>query len=94
MSVTFDPTTLLYAVIEHLKSSEHIFDPVDTKPEKDGQYRLVCLAVNSDDAWRIAHLLRALSDGRYWYGVCVAEPEWAVGEPLSIVETDVTNHTT
>lgn len=75
MSITFDPTTLLYAVVEYLKSSEHIYDPVDTKPEQDGQYRLVCLAVNSDDAWRMAHILRALSDGRYWYSVCVAEPE-------------------
>lgn len=94
MSLAFDPTTLLYAVIEYLKSSEHIYDPVDTKPEQDGQYRLICLAVNSDDAWRAAHILRALSDSRYWYSVCVAEPEEAEGELLPIVETGVTNHTT
>ncbi|MBE2223946.1 MAG: hypothetical protein IAF02_20565 [Anaerolineae bacterium] len=75
MSISFDPTTLLYAVVEYLKSSEHIYDPVDAKPEQDGQYRLVCLAVNSDEAWRVARILRALSDGRYWYNVCVAEPE-------------------
>lgn len=75
MSITFDPTALPYAVVEYLKSSEHIYDPVDTNPEQDGQYRLVCLAINSDEAWRVAHLLRALSDGRYWHSVCVAEPE-------------------
>lgn len=81
MSISFDPTTLLYAVVEYLKSSDHIYDPVDAKPEQDGQYRLICLAVNSDEAWRVAHILRALSDGRYWYSVCVAEPEGAVGKP-------------
>lgn len=75
MSVTFDPNILLYAVVEYLKPSEHIYDPVDTKPERDGQYRLVCLAVNFDEARRVAHVLRALSDGTYWYSVCVAEPE-------------------
>lgn len=75
MSIAFDPATLLYAVVEYLNSSEHIYDPVDTKPEQEGQYRLICLAVNTDDAWRVAHILRALSDGRYWYNVCVAEPE-------------------
>lgn len=89
MSITFDPTTLLYAVVEYLKSSEHIYDPVDTRPEQDGQYRLVCLAVNSDEAWRVAHVLRALSDGLYWYSVCVAEPERAVGEPLPLIEPDI-----
>jgi hypothetical protein len=75
MSITFDPATLLYAAIEYLKSSKHIYNPVDTEPKQDGQYRLVCLAINSDEAWRVVHLLRALSDGRYWYSVCVAEPE-------------------
>lgn len=63
MSVTFNPGTLLYAVVKYLKSSEHIYDPVDTEPERDGQYRLVCLAVNSDEVWRVAYVLRALSDG-------------------------------
>lgn len=75
MSITFDPTTLLYAVVEYLKSSDHIYDPVDTKPELNGQYRLVCLAVSSAEVWRVAHVLRALSDGCYWYSVCLAEPE-------------------
>ena len=89
MSITFDPTTLLYAVVEYLKSSDHIYDPVDTKPERDGQYRLVCLAAHSDEAWRVAHLLRVLSDGRYWYSVCVAEPEEVDSEPLPMVEPDI-----
>jgi hypothetical protein len=64
MSILYDPNTLAYAVVEYLKSSQHIYDPVDGKPELEGQYRLVCLAGSSEDAWRIAHLLRAVSDGR------------------------------
>jgi hypothetical protein len=75
MSITFDPATLLYVVVEYLKLSKHIYNPVDTELKQDGQYRLVCLAINSDEAWRVAHLLRALRDGRYWYNVCVAKPE-------------------
>lgn len=47
MSITFNPTALLDAV-EFLKSSKHIYDPVDTNPERDGQCCLVCLAVNKD----------------------------------------------
>lgn len=97
MSLTFTPPTLLYAVLEHLQSSAHLYDPMDTKPEKDGQYRLVCLVINADDAWRLAHLLRALnsssssSDGRYQYSVYVAEPEMAEYDPLSLVESDNSN---
>ncbi len=75
MSITFNPTTLLYAVVEYLKSTKHIYDPVDNKPKHDGQYRLVCLAPNTDDAARLANLLRAMDDGTYGYSVCVAEPE-------------------
>lgn len=62
---THDPTTLLYAVVEYLKSTKHLYDPVDHKPEQDGQYRLVCLAPSADDAARLAHLLRAMDDGTY-----------------------------
>lgn len=43
MSIAFDPTTLLYAVVEYLKSTKHIYDSVDHKPEHDRQFRLVCL---------------------------------------------------
>jgi hypothetical protein len=86
MSVTFNPDEMAYAVVEYLKSSDHIYDPVDSKLEKDGQYRFVCLAVKSEDAWRVAHLLRAIGDGRYWYSVCVAEPEATIGEPLPLIE--------
>ncbi len=75
MSVTFNPDEMMYGVVEYVKSSDHIYDPVDGKPERDGQYRLVCLAVRSDDAWKMAHLLRALNNSTYWYSVCVAEPE-------------------
>ena len=66
MSITFDPTIPLYAVVEHLKSTKHLYDSVDHKPEHDGQFRLVCLAPNADDAARMAHLLRAMDDGTYW----------------------------
>jgi len=75
MSVTFNPDDMTNAVVEYLKSSVHLYDPVAGRPEKDGQYRLVCLAVKSEDAWRVAHLLRAIGDGTYWYSVCIAEPE-------------------
>ncbi len=66
MSITFDPGALLYAVVEYLKSTKHICEPVTHKPEHDGQYRLVCQAPNADDAARLAHLLRAMDDGTYW----------------------------
>lgn len=87
MSITFDPPTLRYAVVEYLKTSKHIYDPVDTKPDRDGQYRLVCLVVNADEAERLTHLLSALSDGRYEYTVCVAEPDQdrVMKKPLSLL---------
>ena len=37
MSVTFNPDDMTYAVVEYLKCSDYIYDPVDGKPEKDGQ---------------------------------------------------------
>jgi hypothetical protein len=79
MSIPFDLPSLLYAVVEYLKTSNHIDNPVTTKPEREGQYRLVCLAFESEDAWRVTHLLRALGDGTYWYSVTVAEPESTSG---------------
>ncbi len=33
MSITFDPGALLYAVVEYLKSTKHICEPVTHKPE-------------------------------------------------------------
>ncbi len=36
MSITFDPITLFYVVVEYLKSTKHIYDPIDHKPERDG----------------------------------------------------------
>ena len=45
MSVPFDPTTLLYAVVEHLPAASFLADPIDTPPTLAGQYRLVCLAI-------------------------------------------------
>lgn len=89
MSIPFALPSLLYAVVEYLKTSNHISDPVATKPEREGQYRLVCLAFESADAWRVAHLLRALGDGTYWYSVTVAEPEPTNGTLLSPAEAIV-----
>ncbi len=80
MSISFDPTALLYAVVEYLKSTKHLTDPVDHKPEHDGQYRLVCLAPDAEDAARLAHLLRDMDDGTHWYSICVAEPESFSGD--------------
>jgi hypothetical protein len=88
MSIAFDPTTLLYAVVEYLKSTKHIYDSVDHKPEHDGQFRLVCLAPNADDAARLAHLLRAMADGIYWYSVCVAGPESCPNDSVQGVLND------
>jgi len=79
MSITYAAPALMYAVVEYHTSAKHIYDPVTTPPEQEGQYRLVCLAPDSADAWRIAHLLCALSDGRYRYTVCPAEPESSAG---------------
>jgi hypothetical protein len=89
MSISFDPTTLLYAVVEYLKSTEHLYDPVNHKPEHDGQYRLVCLAPNADDAARLAHLLRAMDDGTYWYSVCVTEPEPLLDDKAQVIPGDI-----
>jgi hypothetical protein len=38
MSILYDPTTLSFAVVEYLKTTNHIFDPVDTTPTLDSQY--------------------------------------------------------
>lgn len=86
MSIFYDPTILLYAVVEHLPAAKHLCDPVDTKPELNSQYRLVCLTLTTTDAWQMASVLRALGDGRYDYTVCVAQPGTPVGEPLTIVD--------
>jgi hypothetical protein len=37
MSATFNPVALLYAVVEYLKSSEHVYDPV-VSSQKVGAY--------------------------------------------------------
>ncbi len=74
MSIPFDSTTLLYAIVEHLPSEKYLCDPVNTQPELPGQYRLVCLALKVAEAEQIAHLLRALALDAYEYIVCPATP--------------------
>lgn len=73
MNTVYSPDSLRYAVIEHLASSKHVCDPVDHPPQLQSQYRTVCLAARSEDAWKIAHLLCAVQSGPRTYTVCPAE---------------------
>ena len=73
MSIPFTPPPLMSAVVQHLKTSNHLHYPVHTNPDRDEEYRLICLALHVSDAERLAHLLQALDDGRYRYTVCLAE---------------------
>ena len=74
MSVLYDATTLRYAVVEYLKRTSHIYDPVDTPPTEDSQYRIICLAPDAEEASRIAHLLSATGNGRFHYSISLEEP--------------------
>jgi hypothetical protein len=76
MSVVFRRDEFQVAIVEHLTSSRHIYIPVDHLPEADSQYRIVCLAARVEDAWKVAHLLAAVSSGSHTYTVC---PACAVG---------------
>lgn len=73
MNIICNCDSFLYAVIEYLASSKHIHEPVDHPPQQDSQYRVVCLATASSDAWQIAHLLNAVHNGQYTYTVCPTE---------------------
>lgn len=73
MTVINNPDSILYAVVEHLKSSRHIHDLVDHPPQTDSQYRIVCLTARAEDAWEIVHLLCAVGSGPYTYTVCPAD---------------------
>lgn len=61
------------AVVQHLKTTNRLHYAVHTNPDRDEEYRLICLALHVLDAERLAHLLQALDDGRYRYTVCLAE---------------------
>jgi hypothetical protein len=74
MSIPFNPGELRYAVVEYLATTHEICDPVDYRPEQETQYRIVCLAPTSEDAWKITHLLRGVQRGAYTYSVSAAEP--------------------
>lgn len=73
MNTVCSPDSLRYAVIEHLPSAKHVYDPVDHPPKQESQYGTVCIAARSEDAWKIAHLLCALQSGPHTYTVCPAE---------------------
>jgi hypothetical protein len=60
MRIPFNPGELHYAVVEYLAIAREICDPIDCPPERECQYRIICLAPTSDDAWKITHLLRAV----------------------------------
>ena len=70
------------AVVQHLKTTKHLRYPVDTNPDRDEEYRLVCLTLHVADAERLAHLLQALGDDRYRWTVCLAETVTAPAETL------------
>lgn len=82
MSTVYDPQAFVDAVVEHLASTRHIYDPVDHVPETDSQYRVVCLAPRAEDAWKIAHLLGATASGRHTYTVAPAAA--LGGDPLGL----------
>ena len=73
MSIPFTPPTMMSAVVQHLKTTKYLQFPVETNPDKEAEYRLVCLTRYVADAERLAHLLQGVDDGRYDYSVCLAE---------------------
>lgn len=73
MSIPFTPPPLMSAVVQHRKTAKHLHFPVDTNPDGEAEYRLICLTLHVADAERLAHLLQGVDDGRYSYAVCLAE---------------------
>lgn len=73
MSLLFTLPPLMSAVVQHLKTTRHLQIPVDTNPDREAEYRLICLTPHVADAERLAHLLQGVDNGRYGYSVCLAE---------------------
>jgi hypothetical protein len=73
MTIFYDADDVLYSVVEYLASSKHIYNPVKHLPRQDGQYRVVCFATRSEDAWKVAHLLCSVSNGSQTCNVCLAD---------------------
>lgn len=73
MSLLFTLPPLMSAVVQHLKTTRYLQIPVDTYPDRDAEYRLICLTPHVADAERLAHLLCGADNGRYGYSVCLAE---------------------
>ena len=73
MSIPFTPPPLMSAVVQHLKTTRHLQFPIDANPDRDTEYRLICLTPHVADAERLAHLLQGVDNGRYGYSVCLAE---------------------
>lgn len=73
MSLPFTLPPLMSAVVQHLKTTRYLQILVDTHPNRDAEYRLICLTPRVADAERLAHLLQGVDNGRYGYSVCLAE---------------------
>ncbi|MBK8904469.1 MAG: hypothetical protein IPM53_25040 [Anaerolineaceae bacterium] len=89
MSISVTPPPLMSAVVQHLKTTRHLQILVETNPDRDAEYRLICLTLHVADAERLAHLLQGVDDGRYGYSVCLAEtvPTQSVLPPGSLPST-------
>ncbi|MCC6602213.1 MAG: hypothetical protein IT327_03325 [Anaerolineae bacterium] len=73
MSIPFTPPPMMSAVVQHLKTTRHLQIPVDAHPDRDAEYRLICLTPHVADAERLAHLLQGVDNDHYGYSVCLAE---------------------
>lgn len=74
MGVPFNPAKLRHAVVEYLKTAQHLEALVSVAPENEGEYRLFCLLADQDDAYQLVQALRAVAgDSPFQYSVCPAE---------------------
>ena len=73
MSIPFTLPPLMSAVVQHRKTTKQLQFPVDTNPDGEAEYRLICLTMHVSEAEQLAHLLQGVGDGRYNYSVCLAE---------------------
>ena len=86
MTILFSSSTLAYAVVEYLKTSNHICELVETKPTQDKQYRIVFLALHAADAVLAVRLLsfsNEVTNSRYHYSVVPTAPDYekAISHP-------------
>ena len=70
MLIPLQPPT--FAVVEYLKISEHIWNPVETLAE-EGDYRIICFTSDAAEAERLRDLLKANRQPTLWYSICQAD---------------------